>query len=437
MTTNKLYLIVGSLIVGVFALLFFLVLGGIGGQDSKRVELEFWGVFDEPSAFEGSIRSFRRIYPDINIRFVPFPFEEYEKALIDALAAGRGPDIFMIQSSWLAKHKDKLAPLDQNDKDINFKLLNFQDDFVDVVHSDLINNGQIYALPIYVDTLALYYNKDLFNSAGISQPPKTWDEFNEAVKILTKIDNKGNIEKSGAAIGLARNVNRSTDILSLLMIQSGVEMVRLEINEATFAKSIGFDPVGEAALEYYTDFANPTKSVYTWNNNLFYSIDAFVTERAAMMFNYSHHIQTMRAKAPRLNFDVALMPQIKDAPNRIDYANYFAPAVSTASENKKAAWQFLVHLASQDGVLPYLRKSLRPTARRDLIDSQKTDPDLGVFATQALSARSWYQIDPSAIEQIFADMIENVVFRRTTISEALRAAENKVTVLMQQRNIIR
>ncbi|TSC90285.1 MAG: multiple sugar transport system substrate-binding protein [Parcubacteria group bacterium Gr01-1014_2] len=408
-------------------------MGGIGGQDSKRVELEFWGVFDETSAFEETIRSFRRLYPDINIRYVPFPFEEYEKAVIDALAAGRGPDIWMIQSSWLPKHKDKLAPLDQNDKDLNFKLFNFQQDFVDVVQNDLIDNGQIYALPLYVDTLALYYNKDLFNSAGISQPPKTWDEFNEAVKTLTKIDNKGNIERAGAAIGLARNVNRSTDILSLLMIQSGVGMVDRVRNEAVFANPVGFEPIGEVALEYYTDFANPLKSVYTWNDNLFYSVDAFTTERAAMMFNYSHQIQVIKSKAPRLNFEVALMPQVKDSLIRVDYANYFAPAVSTASENKEAAWKFLTFLTSRDGVLPYLRKSLRPTAKRDLIDSQKTDPDLGVFANQSLSARSWYQIDPAAIEQIFADTIENVVFRRTTIPEALRAAEDKVTVLMQRR----
>src|SRR3989338_5435654 len=113
MSTNRLYLIVGVLIIAVFILLFYLVLGGIGGGDSERVELEFWGVFDEPFAFEETIRSFRRLYPNINIRYVPFPFEEYEKAVVDALAAGRGPDILMIQNTWLAKHKDKLAPLDQ------------------------------------------------------------------------------------------------------------------------------------------------------------------------------------------------------------------------------------------------------------------------------------------------------------------------------------
>ena len=162
MNTNKLYFIVGILIVGVFVLLLFLVFGGFGDQP-KGVQLEFWGVFDEPAAFSEAIRTFRRQNPNINIRYVPFPFEEYEKAVIDALAAGRGPDIWMIQSSWLPKHKDKLAPLDQNDKDLNYKLINFRQDFVEVAEDDLTNEGQIYALPLYVDTLALYYNNDLFN----------------------------------------------------------------------------------------------------------------------------------------------------------------------------------------------------------------------------------------------------------------------------------
>lgn len=412
-------------------MLVFLVLGGFGGS-KKIVNLEFWGVFENPYSFEETIRNFKQKYPWINVTFRNFSYEEYENTLLNALASGRGPDIFMIHNTWLAKHKYKLAPLNQNDKELNYKLINFQQDFVDVAKNDLVDSGQIYSLPIYIDTLALYYNKDFFNSAGISEPPKTWDEFVQAVKLLTKIDDKGNIIKSGAAIGTARNINRSTDILMLLMLQSGVQMVDKERNMAIFAKGVVEKGAGEVALQFYTDFADPQKEVYTWNNNLYYSIDAFITERAAMMFNYSHHLNTIREKAPRLNFEVALMPQISGSEIRVDYANYFSPVVSIASKNQKEAWQFLIYLSSQEGVLPYLHKSKRPTARRDLIEFQKTDPDLGVFALQALSARNWYQVDNKAIEKIFADMIDDVVFKRKTMKEALETAENQVTILMQK-----
>ena len=80
----------------------------------------------------------------------------------------------------------------------------------------------------------------------------------------------------------------------------------------------------------------------------------------------------------------------------------------------------------------YVNASNRPSARRDLIEQQETDPDLGVFATQALSARSWYQVDNSAIETIFAEMIDDVNFGRASVRAALQAAENKVSVLMSR-----
>ena len=73
---------------------------------------------------------------------------------------------------------------------------------------------------------------------------------------------------------------------------------------------------------------------------------------------------------------------------------------------------------------------MRPSARRDIIDLQKSDLSLGVFANQALSAKSWYQIDSSAVEAIFAEMIDNVNFGSLSVRDALQNAEAEVNVLM-------
>jgi len=281
-----------------------------------------------------------------------------------------------------------------------------------------------------VDTLALYYNRDLFNTAGITSPPKTWDEFNDDVKNLTVLDSRGNITRSGAAIGTADNINRSTDILTLLMLQSGVKMTNDSHTTATFSQSVNGEDVGQRALQYYTDFANPSKkSVYTWNDQQHYSIDAFVEGSTAMMFNYSHQIATVRSKSARFNFGIAPAPQIAGTPVAVNFANYWAPTVSKQSKNPITAWKFLVYLSSAAGDASYVNASDRPSARRDLLEQQKSDPDLGAFAQQALSARSWYQIDNSAIETIFAGMINDVNFGRASVRDALDAAESKVNVL--------
>lgn len=434
MSQTKLIFIGLGVGVVVVIVLLVLVLGSVGGgKQARQATLQFWGAFDDSSFYEKAIAEFERLNPGVRIVYRKLNFEDYEKELVNSFAAGTGPDIWLMHNTWLPKHGDKIFPLPQivkGEKKPLFTLKDFQDQFLDVAFNDLTSNGQIYALPIYIDTLGLYYNKDLFNSAGITGPPKTWDDFNEDVRRLTTVDSRGNISRSGAAIGTARNINRSTDILMLLMLQSGVQMTDSDRNSATFSRPVQGEAVGERALQYYTDFANLTKQVYTWNDQQHYSIDAFTEGNVAMMFNYSHHISTIRSKSSRFNFGTAQVPQVSGSPTAINFASYWAPTVSKQSKNAVTAWKFLVYLSSQKGALYYVNVSNRPSARRDLIDQQKSDPDLGVFAIQALSARSWYQVDNSAIETIFADMVDDVNLGRASVRDALSAAEDKVNVLM-------
>jgi multiple sugar transport system substrate-binding protein len=435
MPSNKLLLIAGGFLVIVFFLVVLLVLrSGFGpGDRGGQIHLEFWGVFDDPRFFTQAINAYAELSPGVGITYRNFSPEDYEREILDALATGQGPDIMYIHNTWLTRYKDKLTPLPQDSAELNlYGLANFRDEFVDTVFADLVDRGEIFAMPLYVDTLALYYNKDLLNSAAIGTPPSTWDEFNDAVERLTKLDARGRFTQSGAAIGTARNINRSTDIVMLLMLQSGVSMVDETKTTAVFSRDVEGRNAGEVALQYYTDFTDPLKRVYTWNDDQNYSIDRFVEGKTAMMFNYSYQIPIIREKAPRLNFGIAPMPQISGTDVVVNYANYWAPAVSLGSQFKTEAWKFLLFLASREGVPTYLETAKRPAARRDLIDFQKADLDLGVFATQALSARNWYQVDNGEIERIFADMIDDVNFGRSSVAEALRTAQNKVSVLMQR-----
>ncbi|MFH1671346.1 MAG: extracellular solute-binding protein [Candidatus Portnoybacteria bacterium] len=420
-----------SLFIPIFIFGLAAALPGCKDQPLKAVELEFWGAFDDSDIWQELIGQFNQKYPKTQIKYYKKTYADYEKDLLEAMATGRGPDIFMIHHTWLTRYSDRIvtAPEDQ----ITFK--DVQDNFVDVVLDDFALNGSIGALPLGVDTLALYYNKDILNTVGIPQPPSTWEEFIEDVEKITQKDERGNIIRAGAALGTARNINRSTDILSLLMIQSGVEMVSDQRDRAVFDQSTDYQGErysgGQRSLEFYTDFANPLKAVYTWNNRMHYSIDAFYEGKVAMMFNYSYHIPTIRAKAPYLNFGIAPMPQIKTSTSDVNYANYWGLTVSRNSKDSERAWQFITWLSQKENHQKYLELSGKPSARRDLIISQKTDPDLGVFAQQALSARSWYQADSLAIEQVLADMIESVVVGGSIIAEAIQKAAGQITLLMR------
>lgn len=424
---------VGVIVVAVF-LTIILVLRNVGGAvNQKPVTLQFWGVFDDPSAFDQSIKNFKAANPGIDVKYQEFTYDQYEQNLVNALAAGNGPDVVMIHNTWLPKHGDLLQPMPANIPDSKnpFTIQDFQSQFVDVAAQDLTYKNQIYGFPLYVDTLGLYYNKDLFNSAGITRPPQTWDEVNNDVSLLTKIDSKGNITQSAFSLGTSSNINRAQDILMDMMIQSGVQMNSDDQKSATFAQPVNGQPVGELALKYYTDFANPQSADYSWNSSQHYSVDAFTEGTLAMMADYSHETPVIRSKAPRLNFGLAPMPQASLTDIR-NYADYWAVGVTAKSTHPTEAWKFAVYLTSKDGITSYLNVTGRPAARRDLIDLQRNDPDLGVFAVQALTARSWFQANDSAIQTIFGNMIDDVNFNRSTIQDAITKAEDQVTVLMQK-----
>ncbi len=428
-----LYALIGIIGVAVFVT-FILILRNIGGTNTQNTTLTIWGVYDTHTAFDQVIKNFQIQHPGVKVKYQQVNYDQYEQQLINGLAAGNGPDIFMIHNTWLPKHGDKVAPMPATIpglKEPLFTIQGYKAQFVDVVTDDLVYQNQIYGVPLYVDTLALYYNKDLFNTAGITRPPQSWEEVNDDAQLLTRKDQRENIVQAGVALGTARNINRSTDILMDMMIQSGTRMTDADNRYATFESSVAGQPVGEIALRYYTDFADPRRQVYSWNNSQHYSIDAFSEGTLGMMFSYSHEAALLRAKAPRLSFAVAPMPQISSKQIR-NYANYWSLAVSKTSSHVNDAWQFIAYAASKDGESAYLNATNRPAARRDLIDLQRSDPDLGVFAVQALTAKSWFQADSVAIETIFADMIEDINLNRSTARDALNRANSRVTVLMQK-----
>lgn len=438
---NQIFIIGGAIaIVGFFILV---VISGLRSPTIKGGgELEFWSPIDSRAIFQDIMDSFAEATKgNIFVKtFVKKNLDTYEQELIDALAAGKGPDVFLIPNSWIAKHKDKIRPLPVGAGFMTIR--QFQDFFVDVAASDLIINNQIYGLPLFLDTLALFYNKDLMASAGIAVPPKTWSEFQLASRKMTKIDAFGRIIQSGAAMGgwserNNGNINRATDILALLMMQTGSQMVDFNKMRAAFDKPRENEAgetvyPGMEALRFYTSFANSASSFYSWNSQLHHSIDAFSEGTLGMMLNYAYNIPIIKAKNPHLNFGIAPAPQAQPQ-KPINYANYFVVAVSVQSRHSNAAWQFAQYLTDPKNVWKYLNAAKRPTATRRYIDQQKTDPQLGVFAEQALTARSWYQADPVAIENIFDNMIESVVVGRAAVEAAVRQAAAGVSLLMGKR----
>lgn len=400
------------------------------GQKLENAELIMWGLWDDSNMMEKYISEFRKQYSNIKIEYRKLTPQEYETELINALAENRGPDIFAMHHTWYSKHKNKLAPMSEE----IMTLKDYKDRFVDVVYDDFVVDNKVYGFPFYTDTLALFYNKDAFNDAGIVNPPRTWNEVQQIVPKLTKLDQSGNFIQSGIALGTGDNINRSPDLLAALMIQTGAQMTnpndytKITFNQGRQQSGQNVNPA-ELALTYYTDFANPRKTVYNWNSTLDNSIDAFYEREVAMMITYSYQVEAVKAKAPRLNFAVAPLPQVSLESGLANYANYWGYGVSSQSKYSNEAYTFLKFMTEKEQSQEYFLNTKRPTPRRDLIEVQSQDLDYGVFVNQVLQAKTWRQPDNNTVDRILIEAINNVNLGLFSYSRAMSQAQAQIQAL--------
>ncbi|KKW08507.1 MAG: Extracellular solute-binding protein family 1 [Candidatus Kaiserbacteria bacterium GW2011_GWA2_49_19] len=383
---------------------------------AKPIALEYWTVFDDADVIRSLVAAYQAGRPYLNVTVRQLRADELYNRLVEALAEDRGPDIVAVNNRSLGAFRSKLAPMPPTVKDtivrvektqlggtntiINSQMINLptvselDKEYVQTVKEDVARNGKIYGLPLSLDTLAIYYNKDLLDRSGIAEIPKTWEEFQADVKKLTKYDKAGNkILQSGAALGAGNNVPGSDDLLYALAKQSKIPFMdrngRAVFNLLPVNASRGEETPIINVLNFYTDFANATRDTYSWNETMPSALDSFVNGTAAFFFGYNYHYTQIKARAPQLNFDVMPLLQL-DPEAAANAANYSIQTVTAKSKHQNEAWALVNYLTHSGANKEYLTKANRPTALRAYIGLQKSDPALAPFVSGLLTADSWY-----------------------------------------------
>lgn len=417
--------IIGA-IVGFILLMVFVFAGLLPGKNPPppaQGSLSVWGVAEPLREMDALLRDYQSMY-GTGITYQQFSEDEYERKVLDALAGGRGPDIFAIRNTWLHRYADKITPVPVT----LYSLRDLQAQLVDVVSRDVVLSDAIYGLPFSVDTLALIYNRDIFNSEGVALPPATWDEFALLSQRLTKKEGVlGALTRSGAAMGRADNIDHFKDIVSLLLMQAGEQMTDVTGKEALFNRAGGV-----AAVDFYTSFAKLGNKNQSWDVGFPSSREAFAQGRVAMMLGYADDIAFIQSKSPQIRFGVAPAPQPSQATSKINHASYWVFVVSRQSENAESAWRFLVTMQSNiERLLQYFIATNKAPAQRALIPRFQTSPILGVYADQNLSAKTWTQKDDAGVRRVFANMINSILNGTLDSQRAVSQAMIEVSAILR------
>ncbi len=415
--TAIIILSVGLLTILVGALVFF----GRKPPSPEPATISFWSIKDDENVWRPIITKFQEANPHITVNYVRLEESSYEDILINRLAEGRGPDIFVLPNTLLAKHKDKILPLPA---EFGLKAKDFQQTFVDLPSKDLIGpQGEIWGAPIFVDSLALFYDKDAFNAAGIASPPKNWEEVGEAAKLLTKTNPNKEISKSGIALGTYNNTEYAFEILSALILQNNDPIIVPD------TKEVALEQGADKALDFYTSFANPSRPNFSWADYLKNSFSAFGEGGVAMIFGFSEDISRITARNPHLAFQASPFPQPAEANTALTYGRYFFPTVSKFSPSPAAAWQFVLYITFGEGAKVYNEETGRPPARRDLLAEGANSAMLDVFYKQALTARGWQVPDETRARRLFQEAINSVVTKTAAPDQAIRRLKDQMFLI--------
>ena len=309
----------------------------------------------------------------------------------------------------------------------------FKNVFVEGADPFLVPKG-VVGLPIAADPLVLYWNKDLLETAGYSQPPQYWDQLHDMATKITQRDDAGNILKSAVALGEYQNIDDAKDILTALILQAGGTLTsydsigRLDstISKAGISAS---EPATLTALRFYTEFADPSKTDYSWNGSLPEASQDFSQGNLALYVGYASEESLIEKENPNLNFAVAPLPQVRGSSRSVDVARVYGLAVARTSQNIAGAQSVAATLVSTANSAAYASAFNLSSARRDVL-SQPATGDQSLFNAETIISYGWTDPEPDKTASLFQAMIENTTSGSMLIGDAVGKADAQMTQIM-------
>ncbi|MDF5756229.1 ABC transporter substrate-binding protein [Spongiactinospora sp. TRM90649] len=409
--------------------------GGSGGKQTISF-LTHWGP-EQVKALKTAASEFEKKNPGISVNVRAVPFANLLSTLRTQGSSPNGPTIASIYDLWLPELvRDGLAapaPADVS-KDLS---AGWPENLVQGVTKD----GQPRGYPNEVDLYALNYNKKLFAAAGVTEPPKTWDELVQTARKLTKREG-GKVTQQGFGVITSWPAGVAHPWLSLVNSNGGAML-------DGDGKPTLTDPKVKAAAELYANLikdgaTQPSMSNANANTTGPY-LDNFVNGKTGMIVMANWWQSALKDAMGSRYSDVGVAP-IPVGPDgeksaAVSYSWLTVVNGKAAKPRQDAAWKFLTYLNGPDsgkqgssamgdiltsmGILPSRTSDL--TAHQD----ELSDPFLAAYIKELPNAVPFPSVlGGEAMSQALQKHVENIVFGKASAEEAMTAAQREIADIL-------
>jgi len=434
------------ILITVFSVSIVVGIGAFAMSKAKVPEgsanLVVWGTISD-EAFQAALAGSSLKTSDlITMTYLRKDPTTFDTEFVEKLADGTGPDIVILRDDAVYKHRNRLFTIPYK----NYTERTFKDTFIEQGEMFLSPEG-VVAVPFIVNPLVMYWNRDLFSNNLIPLPPKYWDEFynTEPAGLISKIthrDGNANITQSAVSLGEWGNITNAKEIISMLLLQAGTPVtVRANIGgSASVISALNYTydyPVAPSisAINFYTQFSNPTSPSYTWNRSLPASLNYFLSGNLATYIGFASEIFNIQQKNPNLNFDVTYVPQIRPkgtlTPKQAVFGRMYALAIVKQSKQVAGSYSAIMALTEPTALTSLETVTHLPPVRRALLGAKPTDASQIVFYNSALISKGWIDPDGAKSSVVFRDMIESITSGRARLSESLQRANDSLNLLFK------
>ncbi|UJW86888.1 ABC transporter substrate-binding protein [Devosia sp. SL43] len=297
-----------------------------------QVTLKIWSIDgnDRVGIADTFSKEFDEANEDIVVEYRIVPFDDLVNETLRAFATGNAPDIVSFDNPDFALFSSRGAMLDITDRIAASEVIKAENYFEGPLNS-VTWDGKYFGIPKYTDTIGIFYNKDLFAKAGITEPPKTWAEFAEYAEKLT--DPANNVY--GATFSARAGEEGTFQFLPIIQ-EAGGNYDNVNVDGAVEVLDLWKKIVDNGWA------SKDVLSLGQWD-----STGTFNSGNAAMAISGPWEIDRMVSDA-KFDWGVALLPTITDGGTRSSALGGFDWGIMSTTKHPDEAFRALEYFAAQD-----------------------------------------------------------------------------------------
>ncbi len=329
---------------------------GAAAEEAEPVQIRIMGYGGQDPAIVARLLDevVRERLADRNIEVTYEPLEgDYNAALFNALSAGTAGDIFYIpvETAVGIVATGKVLPLDDYVD---------TDPFIDSLVEAYTFDGQVYGIAKDFNTLALHYNMDLFDEAGVEYPTEneTWESLTEKVRQVSELGDD--------VYGIS--FPPTYDRFGAFAFATGWEPFDAE------GQTDLLDPRFREAVEWYTGLVQEGAAVQPSDLGQGWTGGAFATEQVGIAIEGAWILGFLRNEAPNIQFGTTYMP-VGPSGQRGNFLYTVAYGINTDTEHREEAVEVLEALTSEEAQQFVLEEGLAIPSRASLADNPFFDQD--------------------------------------------------------------